>query len=677
MRSVSRAELAWLLCAGAALSSGCFAPSPRELQRRYAESLRPTPLVDESRPEAPSARSGPGTASRSLSTPSGGLPESSPAAAGKVRTLTVRVHADDGYRKAVLGWQVRFYRLVERVNPVLRRDLGVELSIVSLKNWGRPPDVGNGLQRALFDLSAHDPGHDVDFVIGMITPLSAVPKSHEDLGRARLLGQHIVMRPGDDLQQFDALNRGLDKLDEDERERLYLSLRRHRAASVLLHEIGHALGALHTAVPDRLMTPLYTPKGSAFTPENLALMRIALERRGRGAHANPTATLARYRVQLESTDDHVLLPEARARMLALLEAGPQRLARATELDLGSPDRGEPGSGARGAGAPGSSGQVIEDEALARRAATMVGDQPEAAWALIAPVLQRHPSDASYQNLGCQIGLQRKASGDATLKACAQAVALAPDAPRPRLWRSAAHAARRAPDRALEDARAAEALLAKTSSAAGELWGALARTYRALSAVTWAVAAADRATAVAAEGSDDAQRAADVRQWATKLRKVYRLGRDAARRGVPPAEEPRYIGLRAALSTAAGQRDAQRVAALEAELKRRYPKMAVASSAGCKVLVSQRRFKAAWSPCRAAARAQRDSADAQTLFAVTAFGLGRPASAIAPLRRAIRLAPERQDAWTLLASAYRVTGRSADLKRLKRDYQRQFNEPLPL
>ena len=68
-----------------------------------------------------------------------------------------------------------------------------------------------------------------------------------------------------------------------------------------------------------------------------------------------------------------------------------------------------------------------------------------------------------------------------------------------------------------------------------------------------------------------------------------------------------------------------------------------------------------------------SPDAQTLVAVTAFGLRRPAAAVAPLEKVIRLAPDRKDAWRLLKAAYAATGRAKSLAALSRRYKARFRD----
>ncbi len=604
------------------LVGGCFRPSPTELQRRWADQLRPARFDVESAPPV------------------------------AIRTLKVRVHADEGHRSALLGWQVRFYDLVERVNPALRRAIGAELEILSVGDWKRSTNAGGDLLGALTDLQRHDPGDDVDLVVGLTTPLPTVSMVHSDLGMAYLLGRHIVLRPGDDLQEFQAFERSLDRLSEEERERLYLQRRRHRSALSFLHEIGHALGALHANEPTAIMAPRVHPKAAAFTQENLQLMRAGLALRDQPLGEVDDSA---YRAALEASDDRAFAPEARARMLALVAGGRRSLARTTELDVHPPELG-----------PSGQYEGTSDAELTRRAGAIADESPEAAWAMLEPIVRRNPDDAEVHRVACEVSYRRHDASDETLAWCRRAVELAPSVLEPLLLRGAVHQRRGERREALADAQAAERLLMQSKPDSAAAWTNVARLYQSLSSVTWAERAAERA--------DDPELVREMRDWSRKIRRTYRLPENAAERGVPPAAESGYVALRAELAAAAGRGDVRGVQKLQERLRQKYPKLAV-SPAACRVLVDRRQWAEAWPRCRVAARRLPKSADAQTLAAVAAFGAGRPREAIGPLQRALRLAPERKDAWRLLATAYRLTGRAQALRQLERRYDRRFGEPL--
>ena len=105
--------------------------------------------------------------------------------------------------------------------------------------------------------------------------------SFHELGRARVLGRHVVLRTMDDVGELRALE-GFDTLEPTERSRLYQQRKRHKETAVLLHELGHCLGALHTREPAELMHPQYTSDMQSFAPENLELMGYVVDDRVAG-----------------------------------------------------------------------------------------------------------------------------------------------------------------------------------------------------------------------------------------------------------------------------------------------------------------------------------------------------------------------------------------------------------
>lgn len=602
-----------------------------------------------------------------------------PAWPGEIRTVTVRAYADESHQRAMPGWQVRFYRLVERVNPVLKDAVGIRLEIDKLGDWARPRGVG-GLPSALYDLVEHDSGAGVDWVVGLTEPVAGITNVHDDLALARLFGPHIVMRPVDEKMLLDSTRRRLANADADAQDAIYLAQRAHLEAVVFLHAVGHSLGALDVRLAEGLMFERATLEASAFGADNLRLMRIAAAARGPRpgrwpscAEANCAPMLEAFRAALTKSRG-ALDPEGRARLLALLADDPKRalrVDRATQRDVHpyqAPTETDPASRPASEGPPPVAAAALKNDAeVARRALEMADEAPEAAWELARPVLARYPDHPGYQELGCQLGLRRAPKADATLAQCDRAVSLAPDSATARLWRGWVRLRREERPDALADARSAQALLTKTGAGVDSLWTALAQLYAGLSAVTWAEQAAQK--------SGDSERAADIAKWANKIRGVYGLTNDAAERGVPPEAESDYISLRGRMRAAVAREEVKTVRALRAELNAKYPKMARTSPDTCRLLVEGRRWQKAWPSCRAAARAAPRSPEAQTLVAVAAFGLGRPAAAIAPLEKAVRLVPDRADVWKLLASAYRAAGRPQALKRLRARYQRQFGRSL--
>ena len=386
MKVSGRVLSAWGLPSLAALALGACSPSPYTLQKRFAERrLRPVPWAEH---------------------------ESAPV---PTRTLRARVYADSEHRAVLRGWQVRFYRIVKRANPVLRDALNVELEVVQAKDWPREQTVG-GLRPALADLAAHDPGDDVDLVIGMIGPLDRIGRVHTELGMARLFGKHLVMRPGADLALYDYLARQLHLLSQEEREALYADMREHREAAVLLHELGHLFGGLHVDDDADLMAKQLDSRQNRFHPANLELMRIM------AGPGSLTARLIAYRKALATQQPAPVFEfDDRARMLVLLDAGRGRLSSADTMDLYPP-----------VGADEDPDRPVTDDVIVERAERIASQSPDAAWILLAPVLERHPTDARYHEVACRIALGRASQSGETLQRCARAVQLAPAEVAPRI-----------------------------------------------------------------------------------------------------------------------------------------------------------------------------------------------------------------------------------------------------
>ena len=64
-----------------------------------------------------------------------------------------------------------------------------------------------------------------------------------------------------------------------------------------------------------------------------------------------------------------------------------------------------------------------------------------------------------------------------------------------------------------------------------------------------------------------------------------------------------------------------------------------------------------------------------VLGVAAFATGSPRRAVRPLERAIALAPNTKDGWSLLFAAYRATGRAKQARRLAARYEERFGQPL--
>jgi hypothetical protein len=134
-----------------------------------------------------------------------------------------------------------------------------------------------------------------------------------------VLGRHIVLRTMDDVAELRALE-GFDTLDPAERSRLYQQRKRHKETTVLLHEIGHTLGALHTREPLELMYPTYDNDMQAFAPANIELMGYVADYFATDEGARDDKAVVQRLIDcLERTESPVWVEQERQEQLAQLE----------------------------------------------------------------------------------------------------------------------------------------------------------------------------------------------------------------------------------------------------------------------------------------------------------------------------------------------------------------------
>lgn len=85
-------------------------------------------------------------------------------------------------------------------------------------------------------------------------------------------------------------DRFFTELRPEERELLYQARRRHKTTGVLLHELGHNLGAEHVPDEDTLMHDSYSEHAAKFDPHSREVILAGFDRwlhRGQSAAAAP------------------------------------------------------------------------------------------------------------------------------------------------------------------------------------------------------------------------------------------------------------------------------------------------------------------------------------------------------------------------------------------------------
>jgi hypothetical protein len=213
---------------------------------------------------------------------------------GDVRSVKIRVHADDAYRSQHVRWQDAFGESLQYANVVLAAKLGIELHPEYLA-WDYHAPAAR-LEDTLRALTEHDPGEGAFAVIALTSSLPLVSATFDELGVANLGGKHAVLRGHADLEERKAFESSFPDLDKTERENTLEARRRHKTTALLLHELGHNLGVEHDAPPDTIMSASYSRLATSFTPMSLATMAATVAARAGGrtvtaARSTPAASI--------------------------------------------------------------------------------------------------------------------------------------------------------------------------------------------------------------------------------------------------------------------------------------------------------------------------------------------------------------------------------------------------
>ena len=300
------------------------------------------------------------------------------------RAIRLRIYADRDYQSLVLRWQGKARAQIARLNAVVGPVFGVELQIESLRPWDRS-HFGVEPGGVLTELMALDPADDVDWVLGLVTPLRGVATSIHQIGVARSCSRHMVMRGMDDEQEILALESEYKLLSVEERQRLYGDRKAHKEVVVFLHEWGHTMGLLHNDDRAVIMNPAYDPQQRVFSDFEKRVLMLVLERRlGRRADRFPEGAELAALVAGAPSDEGS--DRDRAELLELVRGRAGR---------GGWPRGQGGVAAGGgpvAAAPapgGEGGELAEADAAAynRAVAEVNAGRPEQAWAALAPVVK--------------------------------------------------------------------------------------------------------------------------------------------------------------------------------------------------------------------------------------------------------------------------------------------------
>jgi len=295
-----------------------------------------------------------------------------------------------------------FEERLARANQVLESALQVRLVLDDVRELPEPLRGNSDTNAALAALEQYDPGKEADFVVAIVSSSPVVTLSFHDLGVARMMQKYIVMRTMDDVAEIRALE-SYDTLDPVERSRLYQQRKRHKEASVLLHEIGHSLGAMHTRDPKDLMHPDYSHEMEGFSPADIELMGYGVSDRLAQEEARDQQAVARRIIEhLNRADPQLWIETDRQLYLAELEqvANPHAHGAATAAASNG------SSPAPSAAEEDLSGLTVADRARYLGVDQAAAQQrPDEVRAGMAELAKAYPDSFAVQQKACQLGMQ--------------------------------------------------------------------------------------------------------------------------------------------------------------------------------------------------------------------------------------------------------------------------------
>lgn len=205
---------------------------------------------------------------------------------GEVRTLKLRVWADDEYRAQNVQWQHTFQEELDYANTVLGPMLGIRFD-AEYKAWQRHAP-GAQLEEDLDALARQDPGDGVFSVVGLTSAMGLTSATFDHIGLANISGRYMMLRGYADREEAQAFDRAFHDIDPETRKSVHEARRRHKTTGLFLHELGHNLGSPHDLESDTIMNATYSDHAASFSKNARAIMRATLDARlGRPGEPRP------------------------------------------------------------------------------------------------------------------------------------------------------------------------------------------------------------------------------------------------------------------------------------------------------------------------------------------------------------------------------------------------------
>lgn len=557
---------------------------------------------------------------------------------GDPRTATVRIWVDPGVR-ALPRWRDEITEQVDYASQLLTPLLGVRLVIDRFEDWARTNDPHDAL-RALTEL---DPGDGATWVIGYVVAGDGASKAMSELGDARTLGKHVVIRGWAEAAEAAALASTLPDLKEAQRTEILAAHRRHKQTVVLLHHLAITLGGIAETDPAWILHPRYTPAQSGFAERTRELLTAGLD--ARLAERTDEAIAKDLLESVEKAEWGGWLPAQKDEVVKTLRnVIDAKRAGKTAADIPAA----------------AYDHVTRIKELARRGDTTnaIGD--------LDNLLTAYPGNASLHQLKCEILLVKPGVADATTRAaCTRVSELAPGDPSPHMLVGGALAKAGDVAGARAELAQAEGKIGNLPTGATDAWRRLIAIYQGMGALTWT----EEAIAKARLDKDP------VAQTIAQTRARYGVPRGT--RAVKPAQEAALV---AAIKDALELVYASKYGAADKALAaadRSWPGAPGVAAARCDLALRMGQVPAARAACNKALAAHPEASWALYLSGVIALkNAGGTATGIKQLEKAIAVDPELGQAWRTLAKAYARTKDQASLDKLDKAYQARFGQPLP-
>jgi len=307
----------------------------------------------------------------------------------------VRVYVTPAFTTQVLDHERQLGEMFDAASKVLAPALGIRLSVDSIVRWS---DAGSedDLHDVLASLHAKEHGDGADWVVACVGSIPKLSDSFHDVGIADTPGKMLVLRAPGTVSETRAIATNFDELDEDARIRLSEARKHHRAVSVLLHEVGHTLGAIHEVDAQSLMNPRYDAKMTGYSDDALSLMRVVLAHRaapGGTDEARELLTLLEKPQQAPTWVDD----ERQATMTRLRTrlAPPKPRAPVASASAAPPPVVEP-----------PELRESDREAFHRMVDLQTSGDVQGAWSAGGPLFKAYPKSYAIQDLRCQIAMKR-------------------------------------------------------------------------------------------------------------------------------------------------------------------------------------------------------------------------------------------------------------------------------